>query len=356
MTRSQESNMSLSRRQFAISALSLGALNLFPGISLAQARKLVVATFQGGWEVAHRDVLVPYFRKTNGNADIALDSLLSVDQIAKINAARSNPPMDVMLMDPGPALTAIAQGLAEPYPIAKSQYYKSLLPAAQEPMGPAVFFQAVGLSYNPEKIKTPPTSWADLWKPEYKGRVGVTNMNSTLGTGFMVEIAKMRGGSESNLDPAFKAMAELRPNIGAVASNPGALAALFSQGEIDIAPGNFNHLQPLIARGVAVQFAKPKEGTIGFKTTMHIVKNSPNAELAFKLIEAALSPEVQGRLMEPPYIIVPTNAQLKMSGAIATSIAKDQAEMQRTFVFHDWNKINEQRAAWIERYNREIKA
>jgi putative spermidine/putrescine transport system substrate-binding protein len=219
-----------------------------------------------------------------------------------------------------------------------------------------VFFQAVGLSYNPDKIKTPPTSWADLWNPEYKGRVGVTNMNSTLGTGFMVEIAKMRGGSESNLDPAFKAMAELRPNIGAVASNPGALAALFSQGQIDIAPGNFNHIQPLKARGVPVEFAKPKEGTIGFKTTMHIVKNTPNAELAFKFIEAALSPEVQGRLMEPPYIIVPTNAALTMSGAVADSIAKNQDEMQKTFVFHDWAKINEQRAGWIERYNREIKA
>lgn len=347
--------MALTRRQLSLSALSLGAMGVLPGISMAQARKLVAATFQGGWEVAHRDVLVPHFRKTNGNADIALDALLSTDQIAKINAAKSNPPMDVMLMDPGPALTVLEQGLAEPYPIEKSAYYKNLLPSAQEPMGPAVFFQAVGLSYNPDRIKTPPTSWEDLWKPEYKGRVGVTNMNSTLGTGFMVEIAKMRGGSEANLDPAFKAMEELKPNIGAVASNPGALAALFSQGQIDIAPGNFNHIQPLKARGVPVEFAKPKEGTIGFKTTMHIVKGSPNAELAFKFIEAALSPEVQSRLMEPPYIIVPTNATLKMSGAVAESIAKDQSEMQKTFVFHDWKKINEQRSAWIERYNREIK-
>ena len=51
----------------------------------------------------------------------------------------------------------------------------------------------------------PPTSWEDLWKPEYKGRVGITGMASSLGTAFMVEIAKLNGGSETNVEPAFAA-------------------------------------------------------------------------------------------------------------------------------------------------------
>lgn len=103
-------------------------------------------------------------------------------------------------------------------------------------MGPAAFFQVVGLTYNPDKVKTPPISWADLWKPEYKGRVGITNMNSTLGTGFMVEIARMHGCSEANIDQAFKEIAALKPNIAAVAANPGQLASLFQHGQIDISP------------------------------------------------------------------------------------------------------------------------
>ena len=139
--------------------------------------------------------------------------MLSVDQIAKVTAARANPPIDVMLHDPGPALVAIGQDLVEPYPVDESAHYKDLIAEAQEPMGPAIFFQVVGLTYNPDKIKTPPTSWADLWKPEYKGRVGITNLNSTLGTGFLVEIARMHGGSEANVDPGFKAIEELKPSI-----------------------------------------------------------------------------------------------------------------------------------------------
>jgi putative spermidine/putrescine transport system substrate-binding protein len=320
-------------------------MELFPGISHAQARKLVFATFTGSWEEAHRAVLVPAFKKETGQ-DVLLDAMLSVDQIAKVSAARANPPIDVMLHDPGPALTAIRQDLVEPFPVATSKHYKDLIPEAQDPMGPSMFFQVVGLTYNPEKVKTPPTSWADLWKPEFKGRVGITNLNSTLGTGFLVEIARMHGGN---------AIEKLKPNLAAVAANPGALAALFQQGQIDISPGNFNAIQILKARGVPVEFVAPKEGAIAFKTSIHIVKNSPNKALAAQLIDVALSPEVQGKLMQAPYLVVPTNGKVKMEGEIAKVLAKDTAEMKKKFVFQDWKKINENRSAWIDRFNREIK-
>lgn len=344
-----------SRRQLLQASLTLGALQLFPGMSHAQAKRLVFATFTGSWEEAHRAVLVPAFKKATNNAEIILDPMLSVDQIAKVTAARNNPPIDIMLHDPGPALTAIDQGLVENYPVASSKNYKDLIGEAQEETGPAIFFQVVGLTYNPDKIKKPPTSWKDLWKPEYKGRAGITNLNSTLGTGFLVEIAKMFGGSETNIEPGFKALNDLKPNLAAVAANPGALATLFQQGQVDISPGNFNAIQILKARGVPVEFVIPQEGAIAFKTTIHIVKNTQNRELAVALIEAAMSPEVQTKLMQSPYLVVPTNSKVKMEGEIAKVLAKDQAEMKKRFVFQDWKKINEQRAQWIERFNREIK-
>ena len=347
--------MNLTRRNLMTSALTLGAMQLFPGLSEAQAKRIVFATFTGSWEEAHRDVLVPAYRKATNGAEIVLDPMLSVDQIAKVTAARSNPPIDVMLHDPGPALVAVANDLVEPYPTDKSAYYKALIDDAQLPTGPAIFFQVVGLTYNPDKIKTPPSSWADLWKPEYKGKVGITNLNSTLGTGFLVEIARMNGGNEANIEPGFKALDSLKPSLSAVAANPGQLATLFQQGQIDISPGNFNAIQIMKARGVAVEFVAPKEGAIAFKTSIHIVKNTQAKDLCFALIEAAMSPEVQSKLMAEPYLVVPTNTKVKISGEVAKTLAKDHAEMKKKFVFQDWKKINEQRSAWIERFNREIK-
>ena len=346
----------LDRRGLMTTALTLGAMHAFPGLSWAQARPLVFATFTGSWEEAHKAVLVPAFRKASGNAPIVLDPMLSVDQIAKVSAARANPPIDVMLHDPGPGLQAIAAGLVEPYPVDRSASYKELIPVAQEPDGPAAFFQVVGLTYNPETVKTPPTSWADLWNPAYKNRVGITNLASTLGTGFLVEVARMNGGSESNVEPGFAALQKLKPNLSAVAANPGALASLYQQGQIDISPGNFNAIQILKAQGVPVEFVAPKEGAIAFRTTMHITKNSPNPELAFKLIEAALSPEVQSALMASPYLVVPTNTRVKIAGEVATALVASHDEMQKRFVFQDWRRINEQRAGWLERFNREMRA
>ena len=100
-----------SRRQLLQASLTLGALQLFPQLTHAQAKRLVFATFTGSWEEAPRAVLVPAFKKANASGDIVLDPMLSVDQIAKVTAARNNPPIDVMLHDPGPALTAIGQDL-----------------------------------------------------------------------------------------------------------------------------------------------------------------------------------------------------------------------------------------------------
>jgi energy-coupling factor transporter ATP-binding protein EcfA2 len=53
-----------------------------------------IRDLHGKLEEAHRDVLVPAYRKATSNAEIVLDPMLSVDQIAKVTAARANPPID----------------------------------------------------------------------------------------------------------------------------------------------------------------------------------------------------------------------------------------------------------------------
>ncbi|WP_439566396.1 ABC transporter substrate-binding protein [Gloeocapsopsis crepidinum] len=40
------------------------------------------------------------------------------------------------------------------------------------------------MGYNTARISTPPTSWEDLWKPEFAGRLGLVSMQSTVGTAF----------------------------------------------------------------------------------------------------------------------------------------------------------------------------
>jgi putative spermidine/putrescine transport system substrate-binding protein len=342
-------------RRNVTALLAVAAVHAFPGISMAQGRRFAIASITGSWEVAFREILVPAFKAANNNPDVALDALIGLDQLAKVTASKGNPPLDTMLLDPGPALVAEKQGLVDHFPSERSTHYKDISPNARTQDGVAPFFIFIGLAYNTDKIKTPPTSWTDLWKPEYKGRVGITNLNSTLGTAFLVEAARMRGGSEKNVDEGFKALAELRPNLASVAANPSQAAILFQQGQIDIAPAVFNEIQLLKARDVPVDFVLPKEKGIGYTSTMYITKGSPYQDLAFKFIESVLSPQVQEKMMQEPFLITPTNTKVKFAGEVARVLGVDPAKITEKLVFQDWEAINQQRSAWIERFNREIK-
>ncbi|MGD5498102.1 ABC transporter substrate-binding protein, partial [Xanthomonas citri pv. citri] len=110
---------------------------------------------------------------------------------------------------------------------------------------------------------------------------------------FMVEIAKLNGGSETNIEPAFEAIKKLLPNVGAIAASPGALAALFQQGEIDIAFNFWNNVALLAAKGVDIAFAKPKSGAVVIRTSAQIVKNNQDPKLVLDYLDTVMSVDTQ---------------------------------------------------------------
>jgi putative spermidine/putrescine transport system substrate-binding protein len=342
----------IGRRRFLETFAAAGVAAGLPRAAAA-ADPLVVATFPGTWNEAHRELLTPYFHKRTG-ADVTQTVQLATDQVAKLTAARGHPPFDVAIMDEGPLLDAIKADVLERYPVAKSPNYADLLPVFQDPWGPKISIQVIGIGYNPKKIKTPPKSWDDLWSPAYKGRVGLTALNSTLGMAFMVDLARVKGGGESNIEPAFVALRQLLPNVGAISANLGAHATLFQQEQIDIAPYNFNFVQTLKEKGVDVAFAPLETGIPAWRTSLHVVKNAAQPELAVQYIDGHLAPEVQSAMEKPPFWIIPTNRKVPLAGEIVKQVAKSQDELSK-LRYQDWAKINEGRSEWIERFNREIK-
>jgi putative spermidine/putrescine transport system substrate-binding protein len=322
--------------------------------ALAETKTLVTATFPGTWSEAHREILLPAFTKRSG-ASATQSILLGTDQVARLAAAKGGrPPFDVALFDQPQVLDAVKQGLIVEYPKAKSPNFAELLPEYQDQWGPRISMQIIGVGYNPKQVKTPPKSWEALWDPQYKGRVGLTALNSQLGIAFLAEINRLHGGTDDNFDPAFKALRELLPNVGAIAANLGAYATLWQQEQIDIAPYNFNFVQTLKSKDVPVELAIPDSGPVGWYTSMHLTANAVEPDLAVSYIDTSLDAAVQSAMMQPPYDIIPTNSRVKLEGAITRSIAKSHAELAKVRSF-DWEKINPQRGALIERFNREVK-
>src|SRR5437764_2340654 len=343
----------INRRHVLGGGAALGAAALLPATGEAQGKHLVAATFPGTWNEAHRQYLGPAFTKRTG-ASVTQSILLGNDQLSRLTAAKGGkPPFDVALFDRPQVLDAAKQGLIVEYPAAKSANYKDVLPEFQDKWGPCISMQIIGLGYNPKKIKTPPTSWDALWDPQYKGRVGLTALNSQLGIAFLAEINRLRGGNEGNFEPAFKALKELLPNVGAIGANLGSYATLWQQEQVDIAPYNFNFVQTLKGKDVPVELSVPTSGPVGWTTSMHVVANAAEPELAVAYIDTHLDPAVQSAMSKPPYDVIPTNSKVPLEGAI-TKIAKSYAELARVRSF-DWEKLNPQRGALIERFNREIK-
>jgi putative spermidine/putrescine transport system substrate-binding protein len=171
---------------------------------------------------------------------------------------------------------------------------------------------------------------------------------------FLAELNRLKGGDEGNFEPAFKALRELLPNVGAIAANLGAYATLWQQEEIDIAPYNFNFVQTLKGKDVPVELAIPGSGAVGWATSLHLVANAAEPELAVKYIDEHLDADVQAQMLKPPYDVIPTNSKVKLEGAITQAIAKNQDDLAKIRTI-DWDKLNPQRGALIERFNREIK-
>jgi putative spermidine/putrescine transport system substrate-binding protein len=342
------------RRRVVQGLAAIGASALTPGLSIAQGKSVSATTYPGAWESAHRSILVPAFQKASG-ATTNLVASLAVDTVSKIVASKANPPYDVIILDEGPYLAALQHDIFEKIASEKLPNLKDIPQKFIDPRGLGVFVsgQIIGIAYNPDKIKTPPKSWNDLLKPEYQGRVGLASMGSTLVSAWMVEIARLNGGSEENMEPAFGFIKKLLPNVGAVAASPGALASLFQQGQIDISVHYNNNVGDLAAKGVPIGLAKPDTGWLLIQSTMHVVKNTKNADLAAAYINAAISEDVQTRMGDAPYFIVPSNQKVKFAKGLQAQ-AKDMAELQ-TFKTVNWAKLNPRRAEYIDRFNREVK-
>jgi putative spermidine/putrescine transport system substrate-binding protein len=320
----------------------------------AEAMELTATTFPGAWEESHRRFLLPAFKKATG-VDAVLSASQAVDTVTKLNAAQANPPFDVVLMDEGPYMQGVSLGLFRPMVAAKVPNLANLPARFVQPngLGAYVSAQVFGVVTNTETVKNVPKSWNDFLKPEYKGRIGLVGLDSTLGTVWMVALAKMLGGDEDHMDPAFAYIEQLLPNVGAVAANPGALGTLFQNGQIDVACHYLNNVEALKEKGVPLALSKPASGWGLVRSLMCVTKNSKVPDLASSYIDVALSVDVQQAMAGAPYYIAPTNTKVAFGSAMA-AIAKNASEMD-SFVQTDWAKINPRRAEYIDRFNRLVK-
>ena len=336
--------------------LGLTVVAMSAGMSSAHAETtLYVGAYGGSFEQMLKKDVIPGFEKANDVKVVTVPGD-STTTLAKLQAQKGKPGIDVAFLDDGPMYQAIQLGFCGK--LADAPVYKDLYDVARFKSGRAVSagLIATGIAYNMRLFKAKgwavPTSWRDLADPKYKGRLVMPSIKNTYGLHALLMAARLNGGSETNIDPGFNYMQKsIAPNVLSFDPSPGRIAELFQDDEIALAVWGNGRVQALHQQGIPVDFVYPKEGAVALGMGVCVVDKSANDALAQKLVQTILSPPIQALLAESQGV-APANRKTTLSPAVAAQVPGPAVIDKLIRV--NWDVVNAKRADWTQRWDRQI--
>ncbi|RJG26498.1 PotD/PotF family extracellular solute-binding protein [Paenibacillus thiaminolyticus] len=147
-----------------------------------------------------------------------------------------------------------------------------------------------GIAYNKKHIAEAPTSWADLWKDEYKGKVLLLDDNREIIGMALKKAGKSNSAdNEADINAAADDLRKLVPNV--VAFDTDNIKQKMIQEEGWIGTVWSGDAAFIAEENPDVAYVVPQEGSTIFADTYAIPKGAKNKELAEKFINFMLDPE-----------------------------------------------------------------
>jgi putative spermidine/putrescine transport system substrate-binding protein len=338
-------------------ALVLAAVALAPGRAQAQTKTLYIGMNGGPMERTYVDHAFPAFEKAN-DVKVVVVPGTSSDILAKAQASKDKPQMHVMFLDDGVMYRAIGMGLCEKQK--SSPALNDIHPNARMKgdMASGVNMGMTGLAYNKklfsEKGWPAPTSWMDLADPKFKGKVVFQSLSSsTFGLHGFLMFNRIQGGTDKNVEPGFKAWNNsIGPNVLEYIPSSAKVSEMVQTGEAALFPLTPTQVSTLKAKGIPIEYAQPKEGSVVLMVAQCVIANNSEPVLAQKLAEYLLSPEAQAKVLQNGNII-PSNPKTPANGEAAAELQRINGYM-KTAVTVDWEAINENRPQWNARWNKTV--
>lgn len=325
----------------------------WPPASPAADQELTVALYGGSFQDQTVKCYVEGFENKYG-VKVNLVVGNSTGNLAKLRAQKNNPMIDVAYMDWSVAIQAKNEGLIDKLDFNKipsiAQVYDKAI--EKDHYFVAQLFACTGLAYNTEFVKTPPTSWHDLWDPKYKGKIALPDITGTSGYQTLLMAAKINGGSIQNMDPGFEAIKKLENDIVTFYTHADQVVSLLERGEVWIVPWYHDRTAFAQSKGVPVAFAFPKEGTVAILPALTIVKGGPNKAMAENFIDTILAAEGQKCFAENMFE-GPVNKMVELTPDLAKKMPYGPEQIDQ-MVVPDYEYTAAHRGAWTEKWNKEI--
>ena len=344
------SRAGLSRRSILKAGAAAGFTLAAPGLLRAQTKELVV-----GGAASHKpwveQVVIPNFEKKYG-AKIIFEGTKSLVNLEKMQKNKGSQYLSVVQMDDPVMILAVKEGLLDPLTAAKAPNLAELVPGATHMDGMwANYLQPwLGIAYNKTAMKTPPTSWADLFDPKYKGRIIIPSLQNTEGLPSLFVAGHFATGAsfaaaQKDTDAGFKKLAGIKANLLTIYTQMPQAYNLLEQGEAwMIGPAMSSFASERKAAGAPIELAAPKEGVFAMPSGIAVVKGAPQSDLAFAYVNELLGAALQAQLVGPTASLGTNKATPKPAG-LPADLTVHQI---------DWANVAAERSNWVSRWDREM--
>lgn len=325
-------------------------------LSAYGAETIYIAGAGGSKEKFFKEKVIPAFQSRTG-AEVVYISGNSTDVLAKLKAQKGKQEISFAMIDDGPMYQAVGEGLCttmEDGPVFKELYANARMIGGKSV---GLSFIATGLVYNKAVFAKngwkPPVSWLDLADPKYKQKVVIPPIANGYGLLTLVMMSRLHGGDEDKMDPGFEAMAKkIGPNVLAWEPSPGKMAQMLQTGEAALAVWGNTRVQPLVEQGAPIEFVYPKEGAVALMNAGCVVEGAPQPKLAQQFLQHVLAAETQAAAAVSEGS-GPVNRTTKITPEVAQRVVYGP-EKVNAMVSANYAIINPRRAAWTQRWNREV--
>ena len=336
----------------AATALSLGLAS-----GAYAEERIVVTVYSGIWGTSQGACVLEPFSKATGITAVPEPAISSV-AITKMIQQKDNPEIDVTWLDGGPSEQAWNEGVLDAIDPAKITNLGGVADKAiYKTKDGKIYalgtgYYATGLFYNTKEVKEKPTSWFDMWKPEYANRVIFMSPVLANFVPTFLHINKLLGGSATNLQPAIDKFKTLK--VSSYYESTGTVQASIQSGEAIIGSHYVNAIWSVNDQSVPVVPIAPKEGVPAGDIRVHLVKGSKHKEAAEKFINFAVSKEALTCLGERLYIGPTTKEAPKLSDKAKERMPWGAEGSLDNLIVPDWNEVNAKRAEIIDLWNRQV--
>jgi len=273
----------------------------------------------------------------------------TTDRRPRAYAERGRPSFDIIYLNIFESRQSMKDGVTQA-PTSAVPNFANLYDVARIG-GYGVAFNPCTIVYDKRTASKPVTSWKDIWNPEWKNRIAWPVYPGAQGTAALLMSARVWGGNEANMDPAFKKIAELKP-FAAIQGFQDQLYTVFDQGVADLSIefGSFTR-KYAETRNPNIEIASPNEGQAIAANFACITVGARNQKLAEEWIDLHLSPACQLAYAREIYYS-PTITNIDVPADLKPKLVL--GDEVRRLVDFDWDAVIKNQNPWTQRFNREI--